>query len=96
MKLRVLLINLFPRKNKENSLERNACQKKTLEIYRTSKLCGGFIGVPEIMKTRQITKRYTIQAEIRKSKRSYEQILACNIKNESKSFYAYVRSKQKV
>ena len=35
--------------------------------------------------------------EIRQSKRSYEQQkLACNIKNYSKSFYAYVRSKQNV
>ena len=34
--------------------------------------------------------------EIRQSKRSYEQKLACNIKNDSKSFYAYVRSKQDV
>ena len=34
--------------------------------------------------------------EIRQSIRSYEQKLACNIKNDSKSFYAYVRSKQNV
>ena len=34
--------------------------------------------------------------EIRQSKRSYEQKLACNIKNYSRSFYAYVRSKQNV
>ena len=34
--------------------------------------------------------------EIRQSKRSYKQKLACNIKNDSKSFYAYVRSKQNV
>ena len=34
--------------------------------------------------------------EIRNSKRSYEQKLAFNIKYDSKSFYAYVRSKQKV
>ena len=34
--------------------------------------------------------------EIRQSKRRYEQKLACNIKNDSKSFYAYVRSKQNV
>ena len=33
--------------------------------------------------------------EIRQSKRSYEQKLAFNIKNDSKSFYAYVRSKKK-
>ena len=34
--------------------------------------------------------------EIRQSKRSYEQKLACHIKNDSKSFYAYIRSKQNV
>ena len=34
--------------------------------------------------------------EIRQSKRSYEQKLACNIKTDSKSFYAYVRSKHNV
>ena len=34
--------------------------------------------------------------EIRQSKRSYEQKLACNTKNDSKSFYAYIRSKQNV
>ena len=34
--------------------------------------------------------------EIRQSKRNYEKNLACNIRNESKSFYAYIRSKQNV
>ena len=34
--------------------------------------------------------------EIRKSKRTFIKKLAGNIKNESKSFYAYVRSTQKV
>ena len=34
--------------------------------------------------------------EIRKSKRTFEKKLAGNIKNYNKSFYAYVRSKQKV
>ena len=34
--------------------------------------------------------------EIRKSKRTFEHKLACNIKNYSKSVYAYVWSKQKV
>ena len=33
--------------------------------------------------------------EIRQSK-SYEQKLACNIKNDSNTFFAYVRSKQNV
>ena len=35
-------------------------------------------------------------AEIRNTKRSYEQKLAFNIKHDSKSFYTYIRSKQKV
>ena len=34
--------------------------------------------------------------EIRKSKRTFEKKLPGNIKNYSNSFYAYVRSKQKV
>ena len=34
--------------------------------------------------------------KIRKSNRSYEENLACNIKHDNKSFYAYVRSKQNV
>ena len=38
----------------------------------------------------------TATNEIRQSKRSYEQKLVCNIENDSKSFYAYVRSKQNV
>ena len=35
-------------------------------------------------------------AEIRNSERCYEQKIAFNIKLDTKSFYAYVRSKQKV
>ena len=34
--------------------------------------------------------------EIRQSKRSNEQKLACNKKNDSKNFYAYVRSKRSI
>ena len=34
--------------------------------------------------------------EFRKSKRNFEHKLAQNIKSDSKSFYAYVRSKQNV
>ena len=34
--------------------------------------------------------------EIRKSKRTFEKKMVGNIKNDSNSFYAYVRSKQKV
>ena len=34
--------------------------------------------------------------EIRSSKRMFEQKLATNIKQDSKSFFAYIRSKQRV
>ena len=34
--------------------------------------------------------------EVRKSKRNFEHKLAQNIKSDSKSFYAYIRSKQNV
>ena len=34
--------------------------------------------------------------EVRKSKRNFEHKLAQNIKSDSESFYAYVRSKQNV
>ena len=39
---------------------------------------------------------YLATIEIRKSKRIFEKKLAGNAKNYSKSFYVYVRSKQKV
>ena len=39
---------------------------------------------------------YAASNEVRKSKRNFEHKLAQNIKSDSKSFYAYVRSKQNV
>ena len=39
---------------------------------------------------------YQATAEIRNSKRSYEQKLAFNIKHDTKSVYAYVQSNHKV
>ena len=59
-----IIYKCFVEKNKENSLERNTCQKKLLEKYRTSKLCAGFIGIPERterMKTTQSIKRHLMQ-----------------------------------
>ena len=49
------------------------------------------------MKTTQTTESLNAAtSEIRQSKQSYEQKLACNIKCDNKSFYAHVRSKQNV
>ena len=90
MKLRVSSINLFLSKNKENGVERNTCQKRLLEkyIYRRTRKEDDYANYKEALNA--------ATTEIRQSKRSYEQKLACNIKNDSKSFYAYVRSKQNV
>ena len=46
-------------------------------------------------RSRYLKGDYTT-AEIRKSKRTFEKKLAGNIKSDSKSFYAYGRSKQKI
>ena len=94
MKLRVSPINLFPSKNKENGVDRNTCQKRLLEnsvktmwrVYRRTRKEEDNAIYKEALNA--------ATTEIRQSKRSYEQKLACNIKNDSNSFYAYVRSKQ--
>ena len=65
MKLRLSSINLFPGKNKDNGLERNTRQKMLLAKYCSSKLCGGFIGVPEKIKTMQIKKRHLMQLQLK-------------------------------
>ena len=45
----------------------------------------------------QITKRHLMQLQLKLDNlKETEQKLACNIKNDSKSFYTYVRSKQNV
>ena len=46
--------------------------------------------------TRYKEAHNVVMTEIRQSKRSYEKKLECNIENDSKSFYAYVRNKQNV
>ena len=98
MKMRVSLINLFPSENKENGVERNTCQKRQLEkimlkqtmwrVYRRTRKEEDYAKYKEALNA--------ATTEIRQSKRSYEQKLACNIKTDSKNFYAYVRSKQNV
>ena len=83
-------------KSAKNSLENST--KCGCECYvftdLTSKLCGTHTGSEEDY---AIYKEALNQgtAEIRNSKRSYKQQLAFNIKHESKSYYAYIRSKQK-
>ena len=92
MKLRVASINLFPSKNKENGVERNTCQngairkivlKQTMwKVYRRTRKEEDYANYKEALNA--------ATTEIRQSKRSYEQKLACNIKHYSKSVYAYM------
>ena len=58
-------------------------------------MCGGFINIRERIKIMTFTKRHKTQQQT-KSMRNFEQKLAQNIKSDSKSCYAYVRSKQNV
>ena len=68
---------------------RNIMLKQTMwRVYRRTRKEEDYAKYKEALKA--------ATTEIRQYKRSYEQKLACNIKNDSKSFYAYVRSKQNV
>ena len=98
MKLRVSSINLFPSKKqgkrcRKKHLSKEAIRKIMLKqtmwrVYRRTRKDEDYAKYKEALNA--------ATTEIRLSKRSYEQKLACNIKNDSKSFYAYVRSKQNV
>ena len=96
MKLRVSLNDLFRRKTKENGLKRKknsnrkiAHKQNMWRVYRrNTERMKSYTNYKEAFNTATIY--------IRKSKRSYEQKLACNIKHDSKSCYAYVRSRQSV
>ena len=95
MKLRVSSINLFPlKKTKENGPERNTCQKKLLKtvfkqtmwrVYRRTRIDEDYANYKGALNL--------ATTEIRTSKITFQQQLS---KNYSKSFYASVRSKQKV
>ena len=64
---------------------RKIAYKQTIwKVYRRSRKDEDYTNYKEALNA--------AMTEIRQSKRSYEQKLACNIKNYSKSFYSYVRS----
>ena len=84
------------KKNKENRLERNTCQKKLLvnsrqtvwRVYRRTRKDEGYTNYKESLNV--------AINEIRQSNRNYEQKCACSITNCSNGYYAYIRSKQNV
>ena len=79
---------------KENGLERNTCQKKLLENSIQANYVEGLLAYQKGNTNYKDTLN-AATTEIRQYKRDYEQKLACNVKNYSKSFYVYVRIKTK-
>ena len=80
-------------------MKKNICQKRRSERLDINKICGGFINIYTGTDKDYDAYKEALNAatnEVRKSKRNFEHKLAQNIKSDSKSFYAYVRSKQTV
>ena len=92
----MLLIDVFLWKSKGNDLRRNICQTRLSKIYKQ--------GMWRVYKHTGKDNDYEVYKEalnaatneVRKSKRNFEHKLAQNKKSDSRSFYAYVRSKQNV
>ena len=92
-----IIKTFVPIKIKGNDLGRNTCQRKRY------KDCLQTNNVENIQKHWKIEDYNNYKkapnlatAEMRKSKRSFGQTFANDIKSDSKSFYAYVKNKQKV
>ena len=49
----------------------------------------------EVLRNKYVEKRNIAKATVKKAIRTYEEKLCHNIKNDSKSFYRYMRSKHK-
>ena len=97
MKLRPSSIIVFPlkkqgKRSRKKHLSKEAISKIAFKqtmwkVYRRTRKDEDYANCKEALNL--------ATTEIRKSKRTFENKLAGNIKNYSKSFYAYVRSKQK-
>ena len=92
-----IIDQFVPLKNKENSRKKHLSKeaikkivfKQTMwRVCRHTRKDEDYANYKEALNA--------AMTEIRQSKRSYEQKLTCKIKNDSKNFYAYVRSKQNV
>ena len=53
-----IIDEFVPLKNQGKRSRKKHLSKKAIRKIMFNKLCGGFIGVPEMMKTMQITKRH--------------------------------------
>ena len=58
------IINFVPLKKQGKRSRKKHLLKEAIR-KRTSKLCGRFIGVPERMKTTQITKKHLLQQQMK-------------------------------
>ena len=86
-----------PMKKQGKRSKKKHLSKEAYRKIRYKKICGGFINIRGRIKIMMLTEALNAATnEVRKSKRNVEHKLAHNIKSDSKSFYAYVRSKQNV
>ena len=92
-----IIDKFVPLKKQRKRFRKKHLPKEAIKKIAFKQTMWGFIGIPKKMKTANYKEALNLATtEIRQSKRSYEQKLTCNIKNDGKSFYAYVRSKQNV
>ena len=68
--------------------------KEAFRKIRYKQMCGWLINIRERIMIMMLTNAAT--NKVRKSKRNLEHKVAPNIKSDSKSLYAYVRSKQNI
>ena len=87
-----------PMKKQVKRYKKNIFQKRLSERLHINKICGSFIKNTGKNKDYDACKNalHAAANEVRKSQRNVEDKLAHNLKPDSKSFYAYVRSKQNV
>ena len=78
----------YRKKHLSKEAIRKIAYKQTMwRVYRRTRKDEDYINYKDALNS--------VTTEIRQSKRRTEQKLACNIKHDSNSFYAYIRSKQK-
>ena len=92
------LRSFVPMKKQGKRSKKKHLSKEAFRKIRSSinKIYGGFINIRERIQIMMLTKMQQQKKLYRKSKRNCELKLAQHIKSGSKSFYAYVRSKQNV
>ena len=97
MRFRALPRNLFHKKTRERSRKKHLSKEAIRKIAHKQMLWRIYKHTGNVEDYTKYTQALNLATtKIRKSKITFEKKLDSNIKNDRKSFYAYVRSKQKV